>query len=578
MTSALTITIGQHSERGHKEANQDFHGALIPEGSALTLKGIAIAIADGISTSSVSRIAAESAIKTFLTDYYCTSDTWSVKTAAQRVISAANSWLYAQTRRTLDASDVDRGYVCTFTAMVLKARLAHIFHVGDCRVSRVAGRALEALTEDHRIVVSSQQSYLARALGAKSHVEIDYQTVSLQVGDVFILSSDGVHEHVDGNTVASALETHAENLDHAARQIVAEALRAGSRDNLTVQIVRIDAVPGADIGEFTADAMSLAPPPLPEPGGLLDGYRIIRELHSSSRSHVYLALDTRTNTPVVVKVPSIDLRSDAAYRKRFMMEEWIARRLSSPHVLKAHPQLHKRSYLYTVAEHVDGQTLAQWMIDHPNPDLETVRNIVEQIAKGLRAFHRLEMLHQDLRPQNIMIDRAGTVKLIDFGSVRVAGVVETAPELVGGDILGTAQYTAPEYFVGERGTPRSDLFSLGVIVYQILTGRLPYGAEVAKTRSPRQQARLRYIPASEFNPRVPDWVDLALRKAVHPNPLKRYEELSEFTFDLRHPNPGLLKNARPPLAERNPILFWKCVSAVLALTIVVLLCRSALSA
>jgi serine/threonine protein kinase len=231
-----------------------------------------------------------------------------------------------------------------------------------------------------------------------------------------------------------------------------------------------------------------------------------------------------------------------------------------------------------VAEHVDDQTLAQWMIDHPNPDLETVRNIVEQIAKGLRAFHRLEMLHQDLRPQNIMIDRAGTVKLIDFGSVRVAGVVETAPELVGEDILGTAQYTAPEYFVGERGTPRSDLFSLGVIVYQILTGRLPYGAEVAKTRSPRQQARLRYIPASEFNPRVPDWVDLALRKAVHPNPLKRYEELSEFTFDLRHPNPGLLKNARPPLAERNPILFWKCVSAVLALTIVVLLCRSALSA
>ena len=165
MTSALTITIGQHSERGHKEVNQDFHGALIPDGSALTLKGIAIAIADGISTSSVSRIAAESAIKSFLTDYYCTSDTWSVKTAAQRVISAANSWLYAQTRRSLDASDMDRGYVCTFTAMVLKARLAHIFHVGDCRVSRLAGPALEPLTEDHRIVVSSQQSYLARALG-----------------------------------------------------------------------------------------------------------------------------------------------------------------------------------------------------------------------------------------------------------------------------------------------------------------------------------------------------------------------------------------------------------------------------
>ena len=284
-------------------------------------------------------------------------------------------------------------------------------------------------------------------------MEIDYRTVPLQVGDIFILSSDGVHEHVNGTTVAAAIEIHAENLDHAARQIVEEALRAGSRDNLTVQIVRIDAVPGADVGEFTADAVSLAPPPLPEPGGLLDGYKILRELHSSSRSHVYLALDTQTDIPVAIKVPSIDLRSDVAYRKRFMMEEWIARRLSSPHVLKAHPQSHKRSYLYTVTEYVDGQTLAQWMIDHPNPDLETVRNIAEQIAKGLRAFHRLEMLHQDLRPQNIMIDRSGTVKLIDFGSARVAGVIETAPEMVGEGILGTAQYTAPEYFRGGERHP-----------------------------------------------------------------------------------------------------------------------------
>ena len=117
------------------------------------------------------------------------------------------------------------------------------------------------------------------------------------------------------------------------------------------------------------------------------------------------------------------------------------------------------------------------MIDNPKPDLETVRGIVEQIAKGLQAFHRMEMLHQDLRPDNIMIDKTGTVKIIDFGSTRVAGVVEAAPPGGRDDILGTAQYTAPEYFLGENGTSRSDLFSLGVITYQMLTGRLPYGAQ-----------------------------------------------------------------------------------------------------
>jgi serine/threonine protein phosphatase PrpC len=577
MTRPLTISIGQHSEKGHKETNQDFHGALIPDGSALALKGIAIAIADGISTSSVSRIAAESAIKSFLTDYYCTSDAWSVKTAAQRVISATNSWLHAETRRGLNASDMDRGYVCTFTAMVLKSRLAHIFHIGDCRVSRLTGCALEPLTDDHRLIVSSQQSYLSRALGAKPIVEIDYRAVPLRVGDLFILSSDGVHEHVSGPIIATAVNAHADDLDRAARMIVEEALRAGSRDNLTVQIVRIEAVPDGEAGEFMADAADLTPPPIPQAGSLLDGYRVLRELHSSSRSHIYLALNTRTDAPVALKVPSIDLRHDADYLKRFMMEEWIARRLNSPHVLKSQPHSRKRSHLYVVTEYVEGQTLAQWMIDHPNPDLATVRDIAEQIAKGLRAFHRLEMLHQDLRPQNIMIDKTGTVKIIDFGSTRVAGVVEAAPEAVRDDILGTAQYTAPEYFVGERGTWRSDLFSFGVIVYQMLTGRLPYGTEVPKTRSPMQQSRLRYIPASEINPQVPDWMDQALRKAVHPNPRKRYEAVSEFIFDLRHPNPTLLKTVRPPLAQRNPVVFWRCISGVLALAVILLLWRLTLA-
>lgn len=571
MARPLTISIGQHSEKGHKESNQDFHGALIPTGPALALKGIAIAIADGISTSSVSRIAAESAIKSFLTDYYCTSDAWSVKTAAQRVIGATNSWLHAETQRHQHASDMDRGYVCTFTAMVLKSRLAHIFHIGDCRVSRLAGCTLEPLTEDHRFVVSSQQSYLSRALGAKPVVEIDYRAVPLRVGDFFVLSSDGVHEYVSGATIAKAINIHAEDLDHAARVIVEEALWAGSRDNLTVQIVRIDAVPDGEAGEILADAVDLAPPAVPQAGGLLDGYRILHELHSSSRSHVYLALDTQTDTRVALKVPSIDLRHDRDYLRRFMMEEWIARRLNSPHVLKALLQSRKRSHLYVVSEYIEGQTLAQWMIDHPRPDREIVCAIAEQIARGLRAFHRLEMLHQDVRPHNIMIDKSGIVKIIDFGSTRVAGVVDSTPQADHNDILGTAQYAAPEYFLGERATWRSDLFSFGVIVYQMLTGQLPYGAEVPKTRSRSQQNRLSYVPASKINPQVPDWMDQALRKAVHPNPTERYGALSEFTFDLQQPNPTLLGTACLPLAQRNPVVFWKCISGLLALAVILLL-------
>jgi serine/threonine protein kinase len=248
------------------------------------------------------------------------------------------------------------------------------------------------------------------------------------------------------------------------------------------------------------------------------------------------------------------------------MEEWVARRIDSAHVLKPRLQSRRRNYLYVASEFVEGQTLTQWMTDNPNPPLETVRNIVEQIANGLQAFHRLEMLHQDLRPENIMLDGTGTAKIIDFGSTQIAGINDDAPT----EILGTAQYTAPEYFLGEGGTSRSDIFSLGVIAYQMLTGRLPYGAAVAKTRTRAQQRRLKYKSALDDEREIPTWVDGALRKAVEPDPNRRYGELSEFMFDLRNPNASM--EASPPaLMERNPLLFWQCLTALLVIVVLILL-------
>jgi serine/threonine protein phosphatase PrpC len=572
MSRNLRISVGAHSDKGRKAANQDFHGALIPEEPLLGLKGIAVVLADGISSSNVSHIASESAVKSFLIDYYCTSDSWSVKNSAQRVLEATNSWLHSQTRRSQYAyDDKDKGYVCTLSAIVLKSATAHLFHIGDSRIYRVAGQTLEQLTRDHRIAVSSQQSYLSRALGINPSVEIDYSAIGIEKGDIFLLATDGVYEHVGNRFAAKAIHDHLDDLDEAAGIIVGEALRQGSQDNLTVQIVRVDEVPGSnDAAEMLGRPSELPPAPLLEPRMLFDGYRIVRELHGSSRSHIYLAVDTDSDALVAIKTPSIDLRDDPAYLKRFMMEEWVARRIDSPHVLKPCAQARKRNYLYVATEFIDGQTLAQWMIDYPNPDLETVRGIVEQIAKGLRAFHRKEMLHQDLRPANIMIDKTGTAKIIDFGATKIAGVAEAAPELDGG-ILGTLQYTAPEYFRRERGSPRSDLFSLGVITYQMLTGKLPYGAQIGRARTKSQLGKLRYDPARSDTCEIPPWIDGALRKALHPDPDLRYQSLSEYIFDLRHPNAKYLNASATPLIERNPTLFWKCATLILACVVVGLL-------
>jgi serine/threonine protein phosphatase PrpC len=570
MSGQLAISIGQYSDKGRKTVNQDFHGVLIPQEPLLSLKGIAIVLADGISSSDVGHIASESAVKSFLSDYYCTAETWPVKLSAQRVIVAANSWLHAQTRQSQYPSERDRGYVCTLSAMVIRSTTAHLFHVGDSRIYRVAGKALEQLTEDHRVVVSSEQSYLGRALGVNQQVEIDYRAMPIARDDVFMLATDGVYEYVNSRIVAETISREAADLDRAAKAIVEEAYRQGSPDNLTVQIVRIDAVPDGEASDVIAQGEELPCPPLLEARGTLDGYQIVREIHASSRSHIYLAIDGVDGSTVALKTPSLDLRDDPGYLRRFRMEEWIARRINSAHVLKPRPRNRPRNYLYVVMEFVEGQTLSQWMSDNPKPALETVRNIVEQIARGLQAFHRMEMLHQDLRPANVMIDKTGTVKIIDFGSTRIAGISDDRPS---NEILGTVQYTAPEYFLGAVGSQGSDIFSLGVIAYEMLTGRLPYGAKAAQARTRSQQRKLRYVSALDDAREVPFWIDEALRKAVHPDPSQRYAELSEFMFDLRHPNKKFMEAARKPLMERNPLLFWKGLAAALFAVIIVLLLR-----
>ncbi len=569
----MSVAVGQFSDQGRKALNQDFHGFYAPNEPLRSLKGVALAMADGISSSNVSQVASETAVTNFLDDYFCTSEAWSVKHSVTRVLSAANAWLYAQSQQSPLRYEQDKGYVCTFSALVIKATTAHLFHAGDTRIYRLQGQALEQLTHDHRLWVSEQKSYLSRALGVEAHIEFDYQALPLKSGDIFILATDGVYEHSDAEFIISSINAHPDDLDQAAKVIVTQAFERGSPDNLSLQIIRIESLPQQESSALQQQIEQLPLPPLLDAGADFDGYRILREIHASHRSHVYLALDSATQTQVVLKTPSIDQQDDPAYLERFLMEEWVARRLNSVHLLKAAIQSRPRNYLYSVTEFIEGQTLKQWLIDNPRPDLEKVRSIIEQIAKGLRALHRMEILHQDIRPDNIMIDATGTVKIIDFGSASVAGILEAAISLEQEALLGTAMYSAPEYFLGEVGSRCSDLYALGVLTYHMLSGRFPYGTQVAQAKTLAAQRRLSYSSVLDEERAIPAWIDATLKKALHPSPDKRYQELSEFIFDLRHPNKAFVNQTRPPLIERNPVLVWQLISALLGGIILLLLNR-----
>ena len=393
-------------------------------------------------------------------------------------------------------------------------------------------------------------------------LDIDYRSLPIQPGDTFLLATDGIHEHLDERTMAGIIRESGDDLDAAARRLAAQALERGSDDNLTAQIIRVNSVPAVpESSELFHQLAQLPFAPELQPGQHLDGYRILRQIHASSRSHVYLAVDEETDTRVVLKMPSLEQRHDPVYLEQFSTEQWIARRISSAHVARPFQSSQRPSFLYQATEFVEGCTLRQWMLDNPAPTLDTVRDLVEQIGKGLRAFHRLEMVHQDLKPENIMLDRDGRVKILDFGTVLIAGADEMVSPLDKSVPQGSVNYVAPEYLVGEPGSFRADLFSLAVIVYEMLTGELPFKESSVKRVKLKNYAVLEYIPAQSHRPGLPLWVEGCLRKALQPNPRYRYDAFSEFLKDLTEPNSQLEGSLRQrPLIERNPLLFWKLIA------------------
>lgn len=266
----------------------------------------------------------------------------------------------------------------------------------------------------------------------------------------------------------------------------------------------------------------------------------------------------------MMKTPSDNYSDDPTYIERFYMEEWAGKRIQSDAVLKIIEQTRQRNFLYFIMEYINGITLQQWAKQHPSPDFEMVIDIVNKIIKGLRVFHRLEMLHRDLKPENIMITTHGVVKIIDFGSVKIAGVQDISTPVERLELLGTKNYTAPEYLLGMEGNNRSDIYSLGVLVYHLLTGHLPYGDKMSHDLNWRTLNKIKYESSIKHNPMIPLWMDGAIHKAVKKDQRSRYDTFSEFLYDLTHPKESFMGQSAP-LLESNPLIFWKIISGLLLL-------------
>lgn len=565
MTTRLTVDIGQYSVKGDKANNDDFYAALIPQDGTLETRGICCVVADGMGNTERAAESSEQCVKTFLSDYYSTPETWSVRKSGSRVLSAINRWLLAQSQNSL--AD---GMVTTFSGVVFKSTTAHIFHVGDCRIYRMRDYVLERLTHDHRVKVSRGSSHLSRAMGLTASLDIDYQTVTLEPDDLFMLISDGVHDVLSNSQLKACLVSEYDNLDVVASNIVQQAVAAGSHDDVTAQLIAIRQIPARHEKEIFSRISQLPFPPYLGPGMSLDGYLIEQEIHSSHTSQIFRVRDQHSAELLMMKTPSLELKDNRAYVERFYREEWAGKHIQSPWVVKVIEPLRKRSFLYYLMEPLSGITLREWIRQNPQPEPAPVVELIQKVIAGIQVFHRLDMLHRDIRPENIMLDQQQALKIIDFGCVKIAGIEEITGAGDRGNTRKNTRYAAAELLLGGITDQRTDLYSTGVMLYEMLTGRLPYGCQLKQVLSWDTLGKIKYQSALRYNPRVPLWLDGAIEKAVKLDIDARYASFAEFLYDLNNPNPAFNSRLRP-LVEKQSNTLWKLLALVLFLSNLLLL-------
>ncbi|WP_142850440.1 bifunctional protein-serine/threonine kinase/phosphatase [Telmatospirillum sp. J64-1] len=553
----LKVSAGVFSETGRRQRNEDFAASCLGTATERARQGIVAAIADGMGGARGGREAAELMVRGFIDGYYADSATLGVQRSASRILQPLNSWIHTQGR----TDPLLAGMGCTFTALVLRGRTAHVIHVGDTRLYRLSGDRLLRLTEDHSLRQPGLSHVLYRAIGIEETVRLDYAAHPVAVHDRFLLCCDGIHGVLPDEKIADILRRRSAPED-SAYELVSAALEAGSDDNVTALVLDVLDLPPLDRDSIGRSILTLPMIPVPAPGDRIDGFVLGNVLSEGRYSRLFIAEDGVDGGKVVLKFPHPSVATEATYKAAFIREAWVAARVRSPWLASVIELPEGRqSCLYTVMPYYAGETLEQRLRRKPRPSLEEGRQIGIKLGKAVTALHRAGIIHRDIKPDNVILQEDGGLKLLDLGVVRIPGL-EDFPQT---DVPGTPSYMAPEMFAGQGGSETSDLYALGATLYRLYTGQFPQG-EI----EPFSHPRFKKVPSlARLRPDLPAWLDATLAKALALDPKERHGDVMELVLDLEG-GPTEAQPAdrrRPPLYHRNPVLFWQAVSGVLFLAL-----------
>jgi serine/threonine protein phosphatase PrpC len=548
-------------------------------------RGVVSLLADGVGGQGYGEVASRLAVETALRVFQEADPATTDNQLLWRMFNAANLAVY-------DAGMVHGGQdrmASTLTVSLFRRNEVAIGHVGDSRTYLIRQGTIKQLTSDHTYVAmqvkmsliskqdamnSELRGVLTRSIGANPTVQVEYARAVLRNGDIVVQCTDGLH----GSVTESEIKDYVSRMPAAAacEQLSQLAEKRGSEDNISIQVLRVENV--QRVGYYRGAVAYYAPVAQPvsnEPqvGQVFDErFEITDIISRSGMSSVYKATDLKTGRQVALKVPLLKLESDPAFYSRFEREEEIGLALDHPGILKIVPvDPKRRSRPYLVMEYLEGQTLDEVMQrTKPLPEADALR-IVSRVCDALDYLHTHQVVHRDLKPQNIMLCNDGSLRIMDFGIAKAA----TSKRITFGGFsptLGTPDYMAPEQVKGQRGDERTDIYSLGAILYEMITGRLPFEGQNAYTV---MNARLAGDPVAPraHNPKIRPEVEEIVLHAMARNPGDRYESAAAFKADLDSPDrvhvTGRANRLQAPVMARRA---WRVVRiALLAVAVPVVL-------
>lgn len=553
----VRASVGFFSNAGPRPDNQDFAAALLGWELQPPRHDVVAVLADGIGSAKGGRVAAETAVRGFLDGFCDLSEDIPVRRAAAGVSSSLNSWIFAQSQQ----DTLLEGMGCTFTTLILRGHMAHILYAGDSRVYRLRNGSLSCITSDH-LRRTDDSATLTRALGVEADLRLDYISQPTARYDRYVLSSDGVHGALAQETIAAILRDRAAPQD-AAHALVAAALERGSEDNCTALVLDIVQLPAATAADVTDIIARLPLIPAPEVGQEVDRFALNALVSEGRFNRLFAANDLMEDTTVLVKFPKPQAAPPEVQRLAFLREQSAGSVVQNPwlaHVIELSPD--RQTCLYTAMPLYEGELLETRLARRPQLQLEQARGIGVKLARGAAALHRAGIIHRDIKPDNVILESNGGLKLIDLGTARIEAIKETESN----DIPGTYAYMAPEMSRGEAGNPSTDIYALGITLFRALTGEFPYANSDAV--SPPKQKRPRELCA--LRPDLPAWLDAVLARAIAHDPDERFDDMESFALELESgpPQRGPATLRQRTFYERSPVLFWQIVASLLAFGLV----------